>query len=454
MWAGAMNSRNLLGKLADFAGSRNFSVFVSVMAITYVLVLAVFALFVENRWLDVISGLLPYKLLYAMFFVNLILLEIKWIPAVIRRCHMPGAGRAEMLARFGQAVPVTGPSTNTKVAFRIGELVQYLKRRGYRMRDGNNGGNTSGKPRTITLLYACRGRFSPLGDLLFHAGFLLILFGAVTNVYTRFEGTALVAEGRSFVGSKEEYRRLQTASATAALPFVDFDVGKISADFWEGKLFFTRLEAQLLHRGGYDTAKLSDAARVDDADVTISGFGYVPRFVLKNKEGQTVEQGYVTLNIFVPGSEDNFQVRGLPHRIFVSFYPDYAEVAGKNVNRSMNPLNPAYALRIYRGRIPVYSGIVKQGEWAEYDGLRLSFPSFIRFGDFKIVRNPGHPFIWAAFILMGFGLVWRLLFYRKELALWRDETGNIWLSGHGDYYPRLHAEWLAYLAEKFKGKSA
>lgn len=450
-----MNSRNLLGKMVDFAGSRNFSVFVSVMGITYVLVLAVFALFVENRWLVVISGLLPYKLLYALFFVNLILLEIKWIPAVVRRCRKTGSPEsAEKLARFGQAIPVAAPGSVAGI--KVGELVRYLKRRGYRVSDGSDGyilsDNLFGNSRGTTLLYACRGRFSPLGDLLFHAGFLLILFGAVTNVLSRFEGTAIVAEGESFTGSKKEYRIIAGASA-AALPEVDFDAEKISAEFWDGKLFFTRLEAQLLHRGGRDIASLSSAATIGSAAVTIAGYGYVPRFEFKNKEGKLEDYNWVKLNIFSPGSEDYFYVPEYPHKIFVSFYPDYAEVDGKAVNRSMNPLNPAYALRIFRGRVPVYSGVIKQGEWAAYDGLSISFSSLSRSGDFKIVRNPGHPFIWAAFILMGIGLVWRLLYYRKELALWQDETGNTWLSGHGDYYPRLHAEWLAGLAEKFKGQS-
>ncbi|MDH4235173.1 MAG: hypothetical protein OEV15_08575, partial [Gallionella sp.] len=94
-----MNSLKLFGKIADVAGSRNFTVFVSVMSITYVLVLVIFALLVETRWLDIIAGLLPYKLLYALFFVNLVLLEIKWIPAVIRRCKKTGAPEsAEKLA--------------------------------------------------------------------------------------------------------------------------------------------------------------------------------------------------------------------------------------------------------------------------------------------------------------------------------------------------------------------
>ena len=62
--------------------------------------------------------------------------------------------------------------------------------------------------------------------------------------------------------------------------------------------------------------------------------------------------------------------------------------------------------------------------------------------------------IWIAFILMGVGLTWKLLFYRKELVLWQDGAGRTWLAGRFDYYPKLHAHWLARLAAEFKGNSA
>lgn len=419
-----------------FAGSRNFSVFVLVMSITYALVLAVFGAVVEGRWLDIMALLYPFKLLYALFFLNLILLGIKWVPAVVRRCRQADSMLEHEAVVHGSAVRCSG--------LRVDDLKQYLKRRCYRVFSAAGG---------ATLLYARRGRYSPLGNLLFHAGFLLLLCGAVTNHIYRFEGTALLAEGREFTSSKKEYRAI-VSSPTGELPYADFDVEKISADFWDGKLFFTRLEAQLLHRGGRDVVKLSDAARVGDAAVTISGYGYVPKFEAKDKTGKLADYGYVTLNIFAPGSEDSFQMEDYPHRIFVSFYPDYAVVDGKAVSKSMNPVNPAYSLRIFLGRTPVYTGVVKQGEWANYDGLSISFPSFSRSADFQIVRNPGHPLIWVAFIAMGLGLVWRLLFYRKEVVLWQDEAGQIWLSGRSDYYPRLHDGWLISLVEDFKGELA
>jgi len=432
-----MTSARLLKSLWALAGSRALSVFVLVTSVTYALVLAVFGVLVETRWLDIMAGLYPFRLLYALFFLNLVLFGIGWVPGVVRRCR-----RAEpaLPGRLEHARQIPG------AGFRVEDLKQFLRRRGYRILDA---AAMDVPPGQASVFYASRGRYSPLGNLLFHAGFLLLLVGAVTNAFYRFEGTAFITEGGSFTGAKTEYRTIASPS-TAALPEVDFDVEKISAEFWRGRVLFTRLEAQLMDRGGLDVAKLSSAARVGNADVTISGYAYAPSYRLKNREGEIVGLGSVRLNIFGPGSEDYFYVPGYPYKIFVSFYPDHAEVNGKIVNRSIEPLNPAYFLRIMRGRIPVYTGLVRPGAWAEFDGMSISFPSFVKTGNFLIVRNPGNPFIWTAFIAMMLGLAWRLLWYRKEVVLWRDDAGRNWLSGSADYYRKLHAGWIDSLAERFE----
>ena len=416
--------------------------FVLVMGITFALILAVFGVLVETRWLDIITDLYPFRLLYGLFFLNLVAFGIGWVPVVIRRCQAAELSeRAAHQGRFEQASEIPGPG------LRIADLARHLRRRGYRIA-GAAAVNSSAA--SECLLYAHRGRYSMIGNLLFHAAFLLLLWGAVANSLYRFEGTAIIEEGGSFRGGKDEYRTI-SAPPAAALPAVDFDVQEIVAEFWEGKLFFTRLEAQLVHSGGRDLAELSAAARVGNAAVTISGYAYAPLYVLKNRRGDVVSRARVKLNIVGPGNEDWFQVPGYPHKIFVALYPDHQEVDGKLTNRSLNPVNPAYFLRIMRGRIPLFTGVVKPNEWAEYDGLSISFPSLTRTGSFQIVRNPGNPLIWTAFLMMGAGLAWRLLLYRRDVVLWRDGEGRMWLSGRTDYHRKLHANWLASLAGTFRG---
>ncbi len=436
----------LLKKVWDFLGSRNLSVFIFVMATTYVLILFIFAFFIPVWWVDNIASLLPYKFLYLIFFVNLIICEIKWIPVVIRQCRRVQLSESEeelKKFRYRQAVQIKG--------LRVQAFKRYLKRRGYKVHVPECGMENAGGNNNATLLHAYRGRFSPIGNLLFHTSFLFLLLGVIMSMLFSFEGTAMLTEGYPFSGSRGEYKSI-SASPMASLPKVTFDLKRISASFWEGKMLFTGLEAELAHAGGVEVAQLSSPVAVGDANVTISGYGYAPMYALKEKRDRLVDQGYVNLNVFIPGSEDHFQIPGYPHRIFVTFFPDYDEKKEGLPNRSMSPNNPAYGLRILRGRLPVYTGIVRQGEWADFDGMRISFPTFARWGDFKIVNNPGALYIWIAFIMMGVGLVWKLLFYRRELLLRQDGVGSVWLAGHFDYYPKLNANWLENVAEKFGEK--
>lgn len=437
-----MNSARAWRAAWAFAGSRQLSVFVLVMGITYALILAVFRIGfgVDERWLSVLADLLPYKLFYALFFLNLTVLGIGWVPALFRLRRLPDlAQRVEHPGRFDGAAQVPGAGA------RIEALERHLMWRGYRF----SAPAGDGRPQEY-LLCASKGRSSSLGNLLFHAGFLLLLAGAVTNALYRFEGTTVIAEGGAFTGARKEYRTI-AGTPNAALPQVDFDVERVSAEFWMGRLLFTRLQAQLLHRGGRDVATVSAPAHVGNATVTIAGYGYAPTFQFKGKDGVIADMATVKLNIISPGNEDYFYIPGYPHKIFVSFYPDHAEMDGRVVSKSMNPVNPAYFVRILRGRIPVYAGLLKPGQWAAFDGLGISFPSFTRSGEFRIVRNPGHPMIWTAFVVMGLGLAWRLFFYRKEVALWQDAAGRTWVCGRADYFPKLHAAWLASLADRFKG---
>ena len=438
-----MTRSNAWRTLRELAGSRKFSVFVFVLCIAYASVLSIFriAFGVEERWLYILADLWPYKLACALFFVNLVVLGIGWVPAVMRTCRRaPLAERLDQTVRSGRETQVPADG------LQVGDFERYLRRRGYRVH--GDAGHATGVPAHAVLVAASRGKYSLIGNLLFHAGFVLLLAGAVVNALYHFAGTTILAEGDSFSGARKEY--LTTAGGRwGRLPEVDFDVEAISADLWDGRMLFTRLEARLLHRGGRELTRVNDSLRVGDAEVLVSGYGYAPRFELKDKDGRIVDMGTVKLNIFGPGNEDFFYIPRYPHKIFVSFYPDHALVDGKVLSRSMNPRNPAYFLRIFRGRIPVYTGLIKSGESARFDGLSLSFPSFARSAEFRIFRNPGNPVIWTAFVVMLAGLAWRLIFYRKELVLWRDEQGRSWLTGRADFYPKLNAAWLERLAERF-----
>ena len=441
-----MSEKEFGHRVWDFLGSRKLSVFLFIAGITYVLILVVFSLFIPLPWVNSIARLLPFKVLYILFFVNLIICEIKWIPVIVRRCRKPDPpARVEALKSF--VLRVTGQSFES----RVGEIEKYLRRRLYRVKmrilDGEQSEHLSSS-RSDNILFAYKGRFSPIGSLLFHLSFLLILVGVMVSLTFRFEGTARVTEGYLFSGSGGEYSSMN-ASSIISMPNVSFFLKKITPEFWEDQMLFTDLKADIISDKRIESVSMSSPVSLKGADITLQGVSMTPMYLLKDNWDKNIDMGYVNLAVFSPGSEDHFQIPGFPHKIFVSFYPDHEIVNGQIMNRSMNPVNPAYRVRVVRGRIPVFTGVLKPGEAAHFEDLSLSFPRFRYWGDFRIVKDPGLPFVWVAFIVFGIGLVWRLFFYRREIVLVREGDAYL-IYGRSDYYPHLFGTNLNKLAKKFE----
>jgi hypothetical protein len=410
----------------DFLGSRDLSVFLFVMACTYSLILIIFATVVPTPWVNRIAWLLPFKVLYLLFFANLIICEIKWVPVALKRCRKPKPPETEMdLERFRHKIAVSRePSA-------VNRLEKYLRRRGYKIQWSEEKNSSLLTPHSSLIFHAYRGRLSPLGNLLFHAGFLFLLTGAYAGVFNSSDRSFMLMEGEDLADST-----------------VSFRVEKITPRYWEDKLLFTDLKADVRYpeKGAVESGvvRMAQPLSIGGSKVSINGIGFAPMYLLKDKNEVELDIGYVRMNIFPPGTEDHFQIPGYPHQIFVSFYPDYEMRDGRMASRSMNPVNPAYYVKVFRNKVPSYGGILKPGEEAYFEGLKLSFPEFKYWGQFRIVKNPGFIYIWIAFVLFGTGLVWRLLFYRREIAVVR-EGDALYLYGNSDYYHGLFEDRLKTL---------
>lgn len=419
-----MKSENQpIKKIWNFLGSRNLSVFIIITAVVHVLILFAFAFLIPLWWVEKIAGLLPYQFVSILFLVNIAICLIKWFPVARSRCrvdeitgHHPDSGYFPHRIRIGRG------------NVRPDEIEKLVKKKGYRILEAQ--GNDA-------LFFAVRGRFSPLGTLLFHFSFFILLTGILVNLLFRFEGLTIIPEGVSFSAGQGNFRSI-TAAPLAKPPRCDFRLEKISASFWEKEILFTSLEARILSNDGIDTTRLSSPVHLGGSAVTIAGYGYAPEFVIEDKSGRIVKHGNVLLNVFVPGLEDFFFVEDLPYKVMVSFYPDFTMSAGKPSSKSMNPVHPAYGVRVLRGKLQLYSGILQPGERASFDEYRISFPSFRRWGEFKIIFAPGRVFIWIGFIVMIAALIWRLLFYRREIVLSQNEAGELWLAGRFEYYGGLN----------------
>ncbi len=409
---------SIFKKVWDLLGSRELSVFLFIAAITYSLIAYVFSLIVSQVWFDSFQTLLPMLVLYIAFFINLIICEIKWIPVVVRRCRYPELPKPDNLGRFGMSLDLEKTAD-------LNVLKQALSKGGYQMKGYEAEGKTG--------LYYIRGLTSPIGNLVFHISFLFLLAGILVGLLYRTEGKFSVIVGNQFDGKMEAYDEL-SRSPLSELPDIRFTLNAVTPRFWKGQLLFTDLRSDItLEDGSKGSSWLSQGIDIDGANVTVNGIGYAIRYTLSDKEGRVLKSGISSMpNLFMPGMEDTLTVPGYPHRFLVAYYPDAKVKGGDISNVSMDRKNPMLGLRVYRGRLPVFTGLLKEGEVAEFDNLRITFPEIKYRGDFKFVKNPGFMLIWTAFAMMITGLIWRFLFYRKEVLIIKDKD-----------------EWTIYLKSEF-----
>jgi len=406
-------------RLWDRAGSRGLSLFIFITAITYSLISYVFALFVPKSWFDSFQTLLPMVVLYALFFMNLLICQIKWLPVIIRRLRRPESPPLSDLHRwvFVRDHPAKGDKLEAGLPKSYSITTHEEERK--------------------KIIYAFKGIGSPLGNLLFHVSYFFLLTGIFISLLFRFDGKALVAEGTNFDGAEQSYQST-TGSLYAALPDINFNLNSINPEFWGNELLFTDLRADMtLNDGTKESAWLSSPVRMDGARVSIAGIGYAFRYLLTDQKGRELASGMELLNVFMPGVEEVFKVSGYPHRFSVAYYPDALIKDESVTNRSMNRNNPVIGLRVYRGRLPVYSGLIREGEAADFDSLKISIEEVKYWGDLKVVKNPGFPWIWAAFIMMVSGLIWRFFFCRKEIVI-VEGVGGVSVYCRSEFFPGLY----------------
>lgn len=389
-----------------------------------------------------------FRIPYLLFFVGAAACLVRTGTVVFRRIRgwgrEPAAATAADLKREGwQVVSFSLSLPQEKVYARF---VRLLRWRGYRVSflAGGRG------------IYARRGKYAPLGTLFLHGSFFFLPLALLVGMYSFFYGYAVVTEGQAFfAGDKSSY--FQTVvKGRGKPPQLDLRLDRIEPVFWEDKLLFTDLKADVAWPAAdpveYRTIRLNRPLFRDGVMIAIRGFGYAPYYVLVKEGSDWRRESFVNLRIFPPGAEDSFVVEGFPWRIKLSVLSDPVRKGNKLVNRSFNLVDPVFRVQLVAGEGKkekvVYRQEIRAGEYMHYGGYSLMFPEVRYYGEFSVVKNPAAAVVFFAFVLAGTGLVLRLFWYRKEFILCPVGNGEFILAARGDYFRRLLQQELATFCRK------
>lgn len=437
----------------NLLSSKSLNIFLLVAAAVYSIMLAAWGYTSPNEIVVNISRLLVFKLLFGLLLINNLFCLIKGLPATIQAClislEVPDDREWFRKHRHFAEVSLAG-----SLGAAGQRLTATLRRRGYAVRASADGRG----------FRAVRGRLAPLGGIVFHLSFFLLLVGIVLALTSNFKGQAVVTEGQTFGGQRDDYVGFEPAGEfdQRAPRHLAFRLDKVRPRFWGDRLLFTDLYARIRVAGRPGrrpaTIRLNVPYKADYTSVNLVGYGYAPRYRLTDASGKPVSSAYVNLVVFPAGAEDRFPLGDTGYVAVVRFYPDFVWRDGKPTSRSQNVRHPMYLVRIGRGRQTVFDGRLRPGQTASFANFKLSFPSFSRWAELRIIRNVGLPVIFWSFIIGITGMTWRLLFYRREVVALLTATAGggtvAYLTGTSDYYPNLYGDEFGGLVAEVAGQPA
>lgn len=365
--------------------------------------------------------------LWGLFFLNLSLVMWQRIPLIKSRIALTPSKIVdpEKAGGYPFRLAIPFPAGVDRAA-----PLQFLRSKGYAIIE--NG----------PLFYGVRNRLSPIAFGLFHISFFLILIGGVISVYSEFYGYLDLAEGESFQGEVDRYSAIPSPPTFPKLgspPKVSFTIAKIEpqvSGMTETGLKVTLVDAEKVNH-------ILDINRPYIADSTtfvLKNLGVAPLFVLKDQTGKELDGVFQRLDC-LKGKSDKFSLDGFDFK--VKFYPDYMLYEGKNATRTLEFKNPVFFLTVEKDKKKIAEGLLAKGGQMALGSYRLEMRELPYWVRFNVVKDQGIPILYAGFGLSSLALIWRLLFYRREIVgAVRDDTGELRLeiAARSEFYKSLAAE--------------
>lgn len=373
--------------------------------------------------------------LWALFFLNLALVMWQRLPLIRSRITISEAklGDPESASGYPFRAAYSLPPKTDAAA-----ITGFLRKRRYSvLEDGER-------------FFAVRNRLSPIAFGLFHLSFFLILLGGLTSVYTKFIGMLDVAEGETFQGEAERYNPTPQLPKLGSPPRASFMIKSI-VPLISGNTP-TGLKVQLVDdRGRTHHLDINRPYVVDSTSFVIKSLGAAPLFVIRDAAGKEIEGAYIKLDV-MNGKKDSFSMAGFDFR--VQFYPDYVAKDGLPSTRSGEFNNPVFVISVEQGGNKIADGIIPKNGALSFDGHRLEMLQMPYWVRFSVIKEHGIPLLYTGFAIASVAIVWRFLFYRREIigAVRRENGGlRLFVAGRSEFYKSLAEDEFTALFNEVTG---
>jgi cytochrome c biogenesis protein len=361
-----------------------------------------------ERWyaFDVFHSLI-FSLTLALLTVAIVVCTINRVPGIWRSIARPSVSTSRQFFRSAEPAVALHPSEPAEAV--AGDLVRLFKARRYRVLVERRG--------TEAHVYADKHRFGKLGTFPFHLALILILVGGIVGsefgfreqIFAVPEGSVR-AVGRG-TGLRVRLDRFFDSYNEIGVP----SVYRSDLVLYDGEREVRRGNVTVNNPLTYRNVTIYQAAygqaaslRVTDAvggvvfDDSVA-FTYVSR---TNPDAPAASLDLPAQGIRLAMVFPNLNVDETPEIGNVKLQPGelYIQARDRSTNAKLGE-----------------GTVIKQGESARFGGLNIQFQRERRFTLLQVAYNPGIPILFAAAILLVFGLVITFAFpHRRVRALVSD----------------------------------
>jgi hypothetical protein len=245
-----------------------------------------------------------------------------------------------------------------------------------------------------------------------------------------------LAEGEVFQGELARYNPTPTLPKIGGPPEVSFKVEKINP-IVSGNTP-TGLKVQVVDaKGVVRELNINSPYDVGNTSFVIKDLGVAPLFVIRDPAGREIDRAYVKLNV-MKGRGDSFIMGGFLFR--AHFYPDYTVKDGVAATRTDEFRNPVFSLIVERQGKQITQGIIPRNGTLSFDGYQLEMQQMPFWVRFMVIKEYGLSILYAGFALACLAVIWRFLFFRREIiGAVREEGGGqrLVVAGRSEFYKAL-----------------
>ena len=283
-----------------------------------------------------------------------------------------------------------------------------------------------------------KNRYSPLAFAMFHISFYLILLGGLISFYTEFIGYVDLAQGEPFSGELHQYNQNPgpRMPKIGSIPDASFTIKSIVPHVVGNTP--TGIDIVLVDQEGHEhSIGINRPYTTGPSSFVFKHLGVAPLFVLKDASGNEIGGNYFKLDV-VNGKEDTFRLGDMVFR--VHFYTDYLVQNGKPATKSMEFNNPMFVVVAERGGKKIAESAIANKGSMEVAGYRLELRDLPFWVRLYVVKQQGLPIVYAGFFIASIAVIWRLIFFRREIVgAVREQDGVpcLIVAGRSEYYKNL-----------------